>query len=1050
MHVLSIATVTSVEETRTEASTSEAMEAPVMVEQMRECSRNLSRILQNLHDVEFEEKDVDEFEEAQEKYEDTTRSDAEFADCLNEPLKFSILSPAPLPELLKVLEWGKHDDTDTLSPSSFRPLHIATVCTINIVIIGDDHANLLVFTQPLPRNRIVEAACSRFHTLFLNDMGLVFAYGHNLDGALGIGEEFSGYVAQPTLLEFFFDNLVVVQQISCGGDQLTGAHSAAVSQDGSLFTWGVGVALGTGTLRSALTPQHVELPHGETAQEDGSNTKFAVQSVSCGSGFCVAISREGHAFSWGKWADGRLGLGPIPVIAKTSRRHGGGTVRKQFQMFQLHPKPIQSLFHTELSTGGSEDVMFLKVDCGDAHCVGLTTEGKLFTWGRGSSGQQGRGDVSNTFAPAIVPKLTGTRWIDVAAGENWSMALSIDGKVWSWGGCGASVLGHGLQSSERNALLAQTVLQRYQQLLSQDKTASTTSLSSPKLQWMVPQSISCFSTPDIRICRLSAGAQHAAAISDTGDLYMWGDGYPEGSIGDVDTNHFVLSSLPKLVNSGQHVHGDTSTNNDTDIGTHSVEYVVCGGRQTIAFTSGSFLARSMSKLYRDSNEPGEGTSPTDSDLVLVVSGQRLQAHKLLLAQRSPVLRELILEEEQRHSEINSLSGTEPMELLLPRLRVDVARALLEYIYTDSFTLEVSKSSYFLLRDVLRAAKLYKLPSLIQLCRARLFSASPVSLFGVSSPPSALDDIAEDNPLDDIDSEDEPEENVGDHRTLNDDMKFALSDDVWADTVLQAEGRSILVHRCMLIARSEYFRALLAFNRSALHSEYGHLDKNMALVKVEDTYAGIVRVLRFIYYDQVTLPQLHSKVDDSEMEAESEQMNDQLLEDLVAADKYGLERMKRLCEHAIEVTEANCLDVLAVAELVHAVHLKQVALNFVQSHLAAVTAREDEFLRFQQSFPRVLEELYISLRESNQEETLLREWYTDVKKCLDAQREERETQWSKKSAAAAFPWVPLSLTIVFGTLYLSVMHTQEHEYSAVPATNLVAIAAIVVVLFMGYL
>eukprot|EP00644_Phytophthora_capsici_P004622 jgi/Phyca11/545913/estExt2_Genewise1Plus.C_PHYCAscaffold_190321 len=357
-------------------------------------------------------------------------------------------------------------------------------------------------------------------------MGLVFAYGHNLDGALGIGQELSSYGTQPTLVD--------------------------------------------------------------------NNSRVAVQSVSCGSGFCVAISREGQAFSWGKWADGRLGLGPIPILVKI--------------------------------TGRSEDVLFLKVDCGDAHCVGLTIEGGLVTWGRGGSGQQGRGNISDTFSPTIVTKLTGTRWRDVAAGENWSMALSIDGQVWSWGGCGAAVLGHGLQGSERNTLLAQTL-------------------------------ISCFSTPDIRICRLSAGTQHAAAISDTGDLYMWGDGYPETSIGDdADTSHFVLSSLPKLVNSGQRVCVDGT--NEADIGTHSVEHVVCGGRKAIAFTSGSFLSRSMSKLYHNSNESGEETATTESDLVLVVSGQRLQAHKLLLAQRSPVLRELILEEEQhRRSERNSVSGT---------------------------------------------------------------------------------------------------------------------------------------------------------------------------------------------------------------------------------------------------------------------------------------------------------------------------------------------------------------------------------------------------------
>ncbi|EEY61127.1 uncharacterized protein PITG_01374 [Phytophthora infestans T30-4] len=877
-------------------------------------------------------------------------------------------------------------------------------------------------------------------------MGLVFAYGHSLDGALGLGHDLSGYVGQPTLVDFFFDNLIVVRDISCGGDQLAGAHSAAVSQDGELYTWGVGIALGRGTLRSASTPQRIALPPVETTA-NGAEATTTVGSVSCGSGFCVAQTREGHAFSWGKWGDGRLGLGRIPIIARTSRRHGGGAVRKQFQSFQLTPRQIQSIYVTQVKPSQHEAPLFSKIACGDAHCVGLTRNGALVTWGRGNSGQQGRGDASDALHPtAVLKESAHKQWRDVAAGENWSMALSFDGRVWTWGACGGSVLGHGLYGSQKNALLAEMILQRHQRLLSQRKKSTTASLSCPRLpqlKWMTPQMIPCFASPDFRICRISAGTQHAAAISDTGDLYMWGEGNSD------DSDGLALSSLPKLVNSGQS-HGEAGADdgNAADIGTHSVEHVVCGGHQTIAFTSGSFLARSMTKLYRDSVARDDKTGIAGADLVLVVSGQRLPAHKLLLAQRSPVLRELILDEEQQQqnritasdSDTYKTSVSETMELLLPALRADVARLLLEFIYTDNFTLDVSKSSYYLVHDVLRAAKLYKLPSLVLLCRQRLFSASPSSLFGASasSPEIAKDELSDSNSEGD---EDELETLRRSPRMLNDDMKFALSDAVWADTVLIAEGRRIPVHRCMLIARSEYFRAVLAFHRLA---ESEATKRKMAVVNVEDSYAAIVRVLRFIYYDQVALPQ-------SKRNGETDtDVSDQLLEDLVAADKYGLERLKRLCEHAIRVTAANCLEVLVVAELVHAAHLKQVAMRFVQTNLADVTARREDFQRFQEDFPQLLEELYARLRDASRDEFLLREWHTEVGTSLAAQREEQELQWGKKSDTATFPWVPLSLTLAFGTMYLSMMHAQEHEYSAVPATNLVAIAAIGGAIVMGYL
>lgn len=814
----------------------------------------------------------------------------------------------------------------------------------------------------------------------------MYAYGHSMDGALGLGSNVGGYVAQPALVDYFLDHLIIVQSIACGGDKLVGAHSAAVSQEGRLFAWGVGIALGRGTLRSAATPQQVALPPVEGQAEIAVPVTRPAKSVSCGSGFCVALTREGHAFSWGKWSNGRLGLGRIPIIARTSRRHGGGSVRKQFQSFQLSPRRIDCLYTVHEHTGTVEKPLFSKVACGDAHCVGLTTTGGLVTWGRGSSGQQGRGDVKDTLAPTLVFQPSEhQQWRDVVAGEDWSMALASNGHIWSWGAYGGAVLGHGVHNSDTNALLAETVLQRHHRLLSQRRfstTASASLLRLPQLKWMTPQVIPCFATPDIHIVKLSAGAQHAAAISTTGDLYMWGT----NDVNDEDATGLVLSSLPKLVNSGQMMQTEGKLPNPLDIGTFSVEDVVCGGHQTIALTSSTFLARSLSQLYRDTlaQEPSiDRANPTYADLVLIVSDQRLLAHKLLLAHRSPVLRALILEEEQQHRKrLKASDGDTLMELLLPTLRVDVARRVLEFIYTDDFTIEASETSYYLIHDVMRAAKLFQLSSLALLCRKRLLSASPSSLLETSD---LLPDESSANEPSVANSEDEGEtRNAEPPRTLNDDMKCALWDENWADTILVAEGRSIPVHRCMLVARSEYFRAVLAFRRSSAQAAATRpIETNTICVHVEDSYAGLVRVLRFIYYDQVALPHLYGAssgdvkdgdLNQDERDGEDDQ-TDHLFEDLIAADKYGLDRMKRLCEHALRVNAVNCLEVLVVANLIHAAHLKHVAMRVVQTHLADVTRRRD-FQRFQQAFPHLLEELYANLRDASRDDFRLRVRFLD--------------------------------------------------------------------------
>lgn len=756
--------------------------------------------------------------------------------------------------------------------------------------------------------RIIQAACSRGHTLLLSDLGMVFAFGHSVDGALGLGFEGMGRVIKsPRLLTFFFDKLITIRAIACGGDPMAGAHSAAVTSDGSVYTWGTGVALGTRSAQSHAEPQLIQLPAIVDANTD---TKAPViHSVACGGGFCIALAETGHAFAWGKWSDGRLGLGKIPILNQSSRKFGR---RRQFQSFQLSPR-LLACSTSQNNSSNAEAWRFAKVSCGEAHSIGLTLNGEIVTWGRGTHGQLGLGTTRDALQPAMVVVTSehDLKWRDVAAGENWSMALDEHGRVWTWGACGGAVLGQGAGSSIRKtSVVTEMILQRHYRLLKQ-QTSTVTAPPLPQLNWMRPQLVPCFGNDGgIRIHRLSAGLQHAAAISNDGDLYLWGDGHG-------------FSRLPSLVRSARANEVDAK---EPGLGSEIVEYVVCGGDLVVVFTSGSFLARSMQLLHRqctllsaehqdlDRSALYQVTTHLATDIVLLVSGKRLFAHKLLLARRSAALRDLILNE-QRGSSLTSPQkqngDTEViMELLLPQLRVDVAQVLLEFIYTDNFSLRLDPQSY-LIRDVLRAAQLYQLPSLEKLCREALTEAS--SLFG-SAAVYPLDGLGSGSEFVRQDEE----------RSLNTDLQFAFGDRTWSDLTLVVEGdREIPVHRCVLVARSEYFRALFGFQLSQ-----NGLGNGSMVVHVDESYAAMLRVLKFIYNDHVELSKRAPKTSHGVNQQNEEDNDDgaeeeQLLEDLIAADKFGLVRWKRLCEHAVVVNLANCLEALAVADLVSASHLKQV-------------------------------------------------------------------------------------------------------------------------------
>lgn len=63
--------------------------------------------------------------------------------------------------------------------------------------------------------------------------------------------------------------------------------------------------------------------------------------------------------------------------------------------------------------------------CGGAHVLALTTDGKVVTWGRGTSGQLGHGDMVSSLQPKHVKLLESFVMTHVSAG--WSHSGFVSG-----------------------------------------------------------------------------------------------------------------------------------------------------------------------------------------------------------------------------------------------------------------------------------------------------------------------------------------------------------------------------------------------------------------------------------------------------------------------------------------------------------------------------------------------------------------------------------------------------------------------------------------------
>ncbi|KAF7153283.1 hypothetical protein RHSIM_Rhsim01G0276800 [Rhododendron simsii] len=166
-----------------------------------------------------------------------------------------------------------------------------------------------------------------------------------------------------------------------------------------------------------------------------------------------------------------------------------------------------------------------------------------------------------------------------------------------------------------------------------------------------------------------------------------------------------------------------------------------------------------------------------------------------------------------------------------------------------------------------------------------------------------------------------------------------------DVNFEVDREIFNAHKVVLAARSPVFRAQL----------FGPMkDNNTQCINVEDMEAPVFKaLLHFIYCD--ALPNME-ELTGSNLKWAFTLMSQHLL---AAADRYGLERLRLLCEANLceDVAINTVATTLALAEQHRCSHLKSVCLKFVAmpENLRAVM-QTDGFEYLKESCPSVLTEL----------------------------------------------------------------------------------------------
>ena len=342
----------------------------------------------------------------------------------------------------------------------------------------------------------VDCGC-RYHSAALSADGTMYTWGQGSGGKLGHGDEVT-YIL-PTAVSSFVNAHKKIVQVSAGRD-----HTLAVCSQGELYAWGcdrygqLGLGLCSG----------VEPAKGSGDSDKGGAKVVAtprkvklnaqVVDVAASSSHSLCVTEDGQVYSWGLNDRGQLGF----------RSATSGSDRAKRSL----PNCVDVLYHRSLGAAA-------KCAAADGVSCLVTVSGRVWQWGRGSPTptrvlmkKRSTAVDDNGWCKAR----EGVKIIGIATGPRHSCAISSEGDLYTWG-TSAELLGHSSKGRDRTEAAHTTVGIRVEELCSKK----------------------------CRIVSASCSKRHTCVVDDCGQLWVWGYG-DHGILGIGETYQPSPRRMPSL------------------------------------------------------------------------------------------------------------------------------------------------------------------------------------------------------------------------------------------------------------------------------------------------------------------------------------------------------------------------------------------------------------------------------------------------------------------------------------------------------------------------
>lgn len=271
-----------------------------------------------------------------------------------------------------------------------------------------------VKVKNLDNVKVIAVAAGSNTSYALTEDEKVYAWGSNQNGALGIyeKEEYVQSVDAPELVA----TLSNVRKIFAGEDT-----AAAITSDGKVWIWGDNtskqVGLDDGTAAYYLPQCKEPTVEGELS--------YQASAVAIGAEHTSILTPSGTILNFGIQSKGQFGNNAVKTTSSV-------------------------LLAKKYCTTVSSIPQVLSVAAGSKHMIALTEGGKIYAWGDNSDGQ-----LANNTASLLLPteisleNYTNGTVTYIAAGYNTTAVIDSEGHVFMWGYGSTGQLGNGSASEQQ-------------------------------------------------------------------------------------------------------------------------------------------------------------------------------------------------------------------------------------------------------------------------------------------------------------------------------------------------------------------------------------------------------------------------------------------------------------------------------------------------------------------------------------------------------------------------------------------------------------------------